>query len=47
MFTKSLKSEVIGFPLTNDTDQTDGEADAELTIRKDTELRMANRENIR
>jgi len=34
MFTKSLKSEVIGFPITNDTDQNDGEADAALTIRK-------------
>jgi len=34
MFTKSLKSEVIGFPFTNDRDQNVGEADAGLAIRK-------------
>jgi len=41
MFTKSLKSEVIDFPLTNDTDQTNGEAGADSTMRKNTEWRMA------
>jgi len=36
MFIKSVKSQVIGFPLINDTDQSDGEADAELSIRNNT-----------
>jgi len=47
MFTKSLKFEVIDFPLTNDTYQNDGEANAELIIRKNTDDGWLTGKNIR